>query len=179
MENTNKEYDYVEAMWEATEKGLWEELEATEREVGNYLRNCAQSNGQPEWDHVVVAQNLALLHEGLIEWTCLMNVDILVLLYLSTVAQGCLVRADKETGDYKSALITLTWVDGIAVTADTGDSSIMAGTEDRLLMKLDLPYADRINNKIKEFYDMARGVRELETLTTQDEEVVKVLFSNI
>ena len=179
MENANDEYDVFEEIWKATEREMQELQEDAEREVGNYLQNRVQRNSQPEWDHVVVAQNLALLHEGLIEWVGLMDIDILVLLYLSTIAQGCLVRADKETGGYKSALITLTWVDGIAVTADTRDSSIMAGTEERLLMRLDLPYADRINSKIKEFYDMACGVRELETLTTQDEEVVKVLFSNI
>ena len=179
MENANKEYDAFEAILAATERELQEEQEAAEREVGNYLQNRAQDNGHPEWDHVVVAKNLALLHEGLIEWVGLMDIDILMLLYLSTVAQGCLVRTDNETEDYKSALINMTWVDGIDVTADTRDASIRASTEDRLLMKLDLPYAERINSKIKELYDMARDVRELEPFATQGEDVIKVLFSNV
>ena len=82
MENTNKEYDVFEEIWKATEREMQELQEDAEREVGNYLQNRAQDNGRPEWDHVVVAKNLALLHEGLIEWVGLMNVDILVLLYL-------------------------------------------------------------------------------------------------
>ena len=164
MENTKKEYDAFQTILAATERELQEEQEAAEREVGNYLRNRVQDNGWPKWDHVVLARNLALLHEGLVEWVGLMDIDILMLLYFSTVAQECLVRADKETGDYKSALINLTWVDGIAITADTRDSSIRAGTKDRLLMKLALPYADRINRKIKEYYGMARDVRELKLI---------------
>ena len=178
MENANKEYDFIDEMWEA-EKRLREELEADTWEVSNYLRNRTHQDGQPAWDHVVVAQNLALLHEGLIEWVGMMDVDILVLLYLSNIAQGCLVRADAATGEYKSALITLAWVDSIAVTADTVDHSIMAGTDDQLMIRLDLPYADLIDSKIRGFYDQARAVRELETLTTQKGEAVKVLFSNM
>ena len=87
MENTNKEYDVVQAILEETEREMQEEQEAAEREVGNYLQNRAQDNGRPEWDYVVVAKNLALLHEGLIEWVGLMDIDILVLLFLSTIAQ--------------------------------------------------------------------------------------------
>lgn len=51
MENTNKEYDVVQAILEETEREMQEEQEAAEREVGNYLQNRAQDNGRPEWDY--------------------------------------------------------------------------------------------------------------------------------
>lgn len=178
MDNVTKP-EFMRRIWAEVDQTLTAEHEATMQAVDGFLCNSLKDNGETPWDHVVVAKNLALLHEGLIEWVSMMEEDILILLYLFTVAKGCLVRVDDQTDAYKSAMIILAEVDDMVVIADTADASIMAGTENKQLMQINLPSADLIHQEIHRYYDIARSIRQLESFTGHSGETMKVLFTNI
>lgn len=172
-----EEPEYIRKIREGVERELAEERETAVREVDKYHLHRAQGNGEATWDQAVVAQNLALMHEEMLMCVGAIDEDIYTLLYLSTIADACLVRVDKETGEYKSALIFLASLDDHVVMADTADRSIMAGVNDQLVMHLELPYAELIHRQVQKYYDAARSARELEWIAVPTGEVVKVLFA--
>lgn len=174
----NNEPEYMHKIREEVEHEMTEERETAVREVDKYHRYRAQGNGEVTWDQAVVAQNLALMHEEMLMCVGAIDEDIYTLLYLSTIAEACLVRADEETGEYKSALIILADLDNLVVMADTEDASIMAGVNERFVMHLDLPYAELIQREIKKYYDAARNDREMESITAPTGGPLKVLFAN-
>lgn len=172
------EPEYMRKIQEEVERELAEERETAVREVDNYHRYRTQGNGEVTWDQAVVAQNLALMHEEMLMCVGAIDEDIYTLLYLSTIADACLIRVDEQTGEYKSSLIILSNLDGAVVMADTEDASIMAGVNERFVMHLDLPYAELIQREIKKYYDAARNVRVLESITAPTGEPLRVLFAN-
>ena len=176
---TNKRPNVMKHIWEKTKREMAEEREIAVGEVDTYHRYQVQQDGVTVWDHEIVAASLARMHEALIEWVGLMDEEIYILLYLSTIAKACLVRVNKQTGEYDSALILLSWADEYAVLIDTDDKSIMAGTDKRLVLRLDLPYAEYLQSKIKRYYDIARSVRQLEAMTASNGERTEVLFANV
>lgn len=179
MDNIVKgEPEYMRIIREEVEREMAEERETAVREVDRYHLHRAQGGGTPRWDRVVVAQNLAIMHEDMIMSVGVIDEEIYTLLYLSTIADACLIRTDEQTGEYKSALIILADLDGVVVLADTEDASIMAGVDGRLAAHVGLPYADLIQRYIKKYYDAARSVRNLETITAPTGDSAKVLFAN-
>lgn len=170
--------EYMRKIREETERELAAERETAVCEVDNYHLYRAQDDGKVTWDHAVVAQNLARMHEEMLMCVGTIDEDIYTLLYLSTIAEACLVRADEETGEYKSALIILADLDNLVVMADTKDASIMAGVNEHFVMHLKLPFAELIHRQTQKYYDAARSTRELESITTPTGEVVKVLFAH-
>ena len=127
-------------------------------------------------DRVAIAQRLAMLHEGLTDWIGLMEEDMLLLLYLVTIAKSCLVYMDGETDAYKSALIIMAGEEDIVVMASTEDASIMAWVGDRMIMELKLPYAHLIDDLLRRCYNMVSQIQTLETIAMPTGEYVKVLF---
>lgn len=177
--NINKnEPEYMRKIYEGVERELTEERESAVCEVDKYHIQRACDSNELNWDHAVVAQNLAIMHEEMLTSVGAIDEDIYTLLYLSTVAEVCLVRADEQTGEYKSALFILTDLDDVVVMADTKDASIMAGVNERFVMHLDLPYAELIQRNIQQYYNVARSSRELETVTSPTGETVYILFAN-
>lgn len=177
--NINKnEPEYMRKIYEEVERELTEEWETASCEVDKYHIQRACNSNELNWDHAVVAQNLAIMHEEMLTSVGAIDEEIYTLLYLSTVAEVCLVRADEQTGEYKSALIILADLDGVVVMADTEDASIMAGVNGRYVMHLNLPYAEQIQRKIQQYYNIARSSRELETFTFSTGETVHILFTN-
>lgn len=177
MDN-NAEPEFMRKIWGEVDQKMAAEREATVQAVDGYLCNRSRDNGALDWDHVAVAKNLALLHEGLIEWVSMMEEDILILLYLFTIAKGCFVRVDERTGEYDSAMIFLAGEDDVVVIADTADASIVAGAGDMQLMQIDLPHADLIHQEIHRYYDIARSTRQLESVTAHSGEQMMILFTN-
>ena len=170
--------EYMRRIMEGVERELAEQNATSAREVAEYLCDRFRADEQHDWSHAVVGQNLALLHEGLIECVGFMEVEILTLLYMSTIARGCFVRANDQTGEYQSARILLAQVDDVIVTADTADGYIRADTCDRTVMQLKLPWADRIQSQIQRYYDIARSARKLETITMPWGETLQILFDD-
>ena len=171
--------EYMRKIMEDVERDLAEQNATSMREIDRYLCERFRGGDQHNWSHAVVGQNLALLHEGLIEWVGYMEVEILTMLYLATIARGCFIRANDQTGEYESAVIILAQIDDVIVTADTADGYIRADTADRTVMQLKIPCAERIQNQIKHYYNITRGIRELDTITTPDGETVQILFEQI
>lgn len=172
------EPEYMRKIREEVECELAEEQETAVHEVDKYNLYCMQVDGESTWDNMLIAKNLVLMHNYLLDWIGMMDEDIFVLLYLSTIARGCLVRVNEETGEYDSALILLATEDEVTVVVDTADQSIMSGTNDQLYMRIELPYADLIQRKIHRYYDIACRTREMETITAPTGEKAKVLFAN-
>jgi len=171
------EPEYMRKIYEEVEREMAEERETAVREVDRYHLHRAQGGEIPQWDHVVVAQNLAIMHEEMLGVVGAIDEDIYTLLYLSTIADACLIRTETQTDEYKSALIILADLDGVVVMADTEDASIMAGVDGQLVAHSKLPAVDLIQRQIKKYYDDARGVRNLETITAPTGDAVMVLFA--
>ena len=178
MDN-KKEPEFMREIWKKTEQEMGEQQQKVKRTVDEYLRYRIGKKDEKAWSVETVAQQLACLHEGLIEWAGMVDEDLFLMLYLVTRAETCLVRVNEETGEYESALFALAWEDGIAVLADTKDQSIMAGVKGRLLARLKLPYADLIHQKTKELFEEMREVMPMEKVVVPTGAEGIVLFENI
>ena len=178
MDN-KKEPEFMREIWKKTEQEMEEQQQKVKRTVDEYLRYRIGKEDDAEWDVETVAQQLACLHEGLIEWAGLVDEDLFLMLYLVTRAETCIVRVNDQTGEYESALFALGWEDGIAVMADTNDKSIMAGVKGKLLARRKLPYADLIHQKTKELFEEMRGVVQMEKIVVPTGATGTVLFENV
>ena len=178
MDNKN-EPAYMQIIWDAVEEELAEEHETAVRELDKFFCYRAGVNKELEWSCEEIAKHLLLLHEGLIEWIGMMEEKVLIMLYFSTIANACIIRTNKETGGYESALYVLEDVDGIAVIADTEDASIKSGICDKLIMQRKLPYAEWIQSQTRKYYDIVSGFRQLESIAAPSGETLKILFGNI
>lgn len=178
MNNLN-EPEFIKRIWEETEKALAEEREIALCNTENYWRNQFLRANEANWDQDLVARMLALLYEGVIEWTGMMEEDELLILFFLEFASACLVHIDEETGEFESALYILRHSDdGIVVFADTGDGIITAGTEEHQAICLNLPFADRVHELTRKLFNAARDLGVLNTFQSKTGETIYVLFDN-
>lgn len=177
MITDKNEPDYMQKILAEVEHELAEERETSAREAYFFhLHRIAENKGRG-YNLSIIAHDLTFLHEGLIEWTFLMEEPALSSLFLTTIPLACYVRINEETGKYESALYLLAWEDDqLAIMADTESALILACSMDQCVFYLNLPFADAIQDTTRKLYEATIAAQDLESVTGPTGEQLKVLF---